>query len=189
MTDFLHYQLQGTIRETFNLFKKGTCSFGTKTSGFFFGWIRHNTSAIREKMLFMHFMIVLMTILIIVIMTTTLSRILQKKNEWFFWNFVFFCIPRFSVYFWGDFNMRWDYQNQHSFLVFIYFERLKVTYFAFMCIYDFLQFCNCLNFLCCLRMCIFLMIIWNKISTESKVSQPGAAHWFLFGVHNVNDIS
>ena len=37
MTDFLHYQLQGTIRETFNLFKKGTCSFGTKTSGFFGG--------------------------------------------------------------------------------------------------------------------------------------------------------
>ena len=37
MNDFLHYQLQGTIRETLNLFKKGTCSFGTKTSGFFWG--------------------------------------------------------------------------------------------------------------------------------------------------------
>ena len=78
MNDFLHYQLQGTIRETLNLFKKGTCSFGTKTSGFCFGWIRHNTSAIRENMFFMHFMIVLMTILIIVIMTTTLSRILYR---------------------------------------------------------------------------------------------------------------
>ena len=117
------------------------------------------------------------------------SSMAPKKYEWFFWNFVFFCIPRFSLYFWGDFNMRWDYQNQHSFLVFIYFERLKVTCIAFMCIYDFLQFCNCLNFLCCLRMCIFLMIVWNKFSTESKVSQPGAAHRLLFGVHNVNDIS
>ena len=95
-----------------------------------------------------------------------------KKMWMIFWNFVFFCIPRFSLY-WADFDLRWDYQNQHSLLSFIYLERLRWPI-LLLCAFTF-SFNFAIAFIfhaVCLYVYIFMMhiyVLFNVVLINSAI--------------------